>query len=751
LNISTLELAQIVSAKRISRQSTDNIRTVVCDTRRIVRSTNAVFFALQGTHSDGHKFIQDAYQKGVRTFVVSQPIQEDHLSDATFIYVDEVMEALFLLVAYCRNLLTGRVVLIAGKIGKTSVKEWLYTLLSPELSVSRSPKSYNSNLGILLSVLEANVHAQVILIEVKPHADLDPQKINALLRPEIGILTSIEGSDLPNAYFQQLFEGCSDIYHAPTLTDISFAPTQLHCVLPLTQYDTFDNSKRINVAFAQAVALHLGIDPHVLQQKIPNLPDLALRMETFEGKNDNFLIYDLYNLDIATFQNSLAFQKSIAQERSRAVVINKSATGNLLTDELQQLIAEFQPDHLFVVDQSTPENSLSHLKNTVVLIKGSPSQQLKRMTDQLKKKRHQTEVRIDLKALRKNIAVHRELLPRTTKLMAMLKATGYGSGIDKIARFIDGFGVDYFGVAFADEGVAIRNSGITTPIMVMNTYAASLQTCIECQLEPSIFDFQQLDEFIAECIHQKIEMYPIHIKVNTGMNRLGFDPDQIDQLLEIIHAQPEVTIKSVYSHLAEAENMDNQQFTLQQIDSFKRCIEKIRQSINTTFETHILNTSGIENFPNTDFSMVRLGIGMFGVASYPVIQAKLTPVVSWYSVVGQLRRVCAGQTIGYGRSYTCKRDMIIAIVPVGYADGLPRMLSNGVGYVFINGAKCAIVGNICMDMMMVDASDARAKRGDEVEIIGINCSLQQMADLQQTIPYEVMTSISERVHKIYVE
>jgi len=750
LYLKNTELAKIVLSYKTSYIFVEDIKTVAYDTRRIVQGTSTVFFALKGTNSDGHLFIPNAYYKGIRTFVVSKPINEEEYPKATFLYVKHVQEALFLLAEYVRNQLKARVVIISGGIGKTSVKEWLYAMLSPQLSVSRSPKSYNSYLGVMLSIIEANTQSDVLLIEVKPHIELSPEKINSLIRPEIGIVTSTE-TKIENSYFSKLFKGCTDIYYAEDTKHFFVENAIFHVVSTIKQQNIIDKSKKKNIALAKSVAQHLGISKNILQQKISQLPDLTLRMETFEGKNENFIIIDLYNLDITAFKNSLEFQKSVAQNKNRTLILNIKQEDKYLNDKLKQIFEEFQPLDIHYVDETTPTNFLTSLKNNVVLVKGEPSQQLIRLVDKLRNKRHATELRIDLKALRKNIAVYRRLIPENIKIMAMLKATGYGSGLNKIAKYIDGFGVDYFGVAFVDEGIELRKTEIYKPIMVMNVPKIACQSCIENNLEPVISDLLQLDQFIAECIYQKKVNYPIHLKINTGMNRLGFEPTQIDQILEILNAQPEVIIKSVYSHLADADNLSDKTFTVKQIELFQSVVDKLKQSLSYNFETHILNSAGVENFHNKNFSMVRIGIGMYGISTNKQTQQKLTPVLSWYSVVGQLRIVPKGETIGYGRTFTCEKDTIVATIPIGYADGLPRMLSNGVGFVTINGEKCPIIGKICMDMTMVDATHANAKVGDEVEIIGKHCSLQKMAEIQQTIPYEVMSSISERVHKVYIE
>lgn len=751
LALSNRQLSEIVGGKNGTGEVAQTIQSVAYDSRRVGGTGNSAFFALKGVHSDGHQYIADAYRKGVRTFVVSEETDENNYPEACFIYVDDTLEALFRLAKHHRKSFKGKVILISGKIGKTSVKEWLYHLLSPELKVSRSPKSYNSNLGIALSVLEANPFSDAVLIEVKPHAELNPQKINDLLQPDLGILTATEagGGLFSDAYFETLYKGCSALFHSERHRSFVSLTTIVRFVNPLKEEVYPSEAKRKNVALAYAVALNLGISEQKLKEKMKHLPDLALRMETFEGKNGNFIINDLYNLDVDAFRNSLEFQKSISKEKKRAVILGVQSSDLPKKQALEELIGEFKPDYFFLLNEN--ESFTEELKDTVILIKGSTSQHLLRIANQLKEKRHHTHLRINLKSLRKNIIAHKQVLPEGTKLMAMMKASGYGSGLDKIAQFVDGFGVDYFGVAFVDEGVAIRNAGITKPIMVMNTEEGNYEACINNRLEPAIFDFQQLDDFISECIYQGVYDYPIHLKIDTGMRRLGFFPDQLDQVLEIIKSQPEVKIRSVYSHLAESDNLRDKRFTEHQIKLFTQVVNKIRQVVDYPFEQHILNSPGIENYSSVDFSIARLGIGMYGVSSNPAFKRKLEPVISWYSVVSQVKTVPAGQSVGYSRSYFCKTDTVVATIPVGYADGLRRSLSNGVGYLTINGKKCPIIGKVCMDMVMVDATKARVKAGDEVEIIGPNCSLEKMADLIGTIPYEVMTSISERVHKVYVE
>jgi len=751
LALSAYKLSLIITARRCTIPTDHPIETIFYDSRRIHNGSCGAFFALKGTHTDGHHFISDAYKKNVRTFVISQEIDQSSFPDACFLLVNDVMSALFQLANYWREKLKGTLVLISGQRGKTSVKEWIYHFLSPEFRVSRSPKSYNSELGIILSLLTAQINAQIVLIEVKPHKELNPEKINQLIAPDIGILTSPFSSTTQQNFFIQLYKGCSNLFHAEE--KLSFPSIQTYFCSPkmLSLQENIDKSRQKNVAIAQSFARYIGLKEVEIEQKTKSLPDLALRMDTFKGKRNNFIINDLYNLDRYALQNSLEFQQSIAQNKKKALVIELQDIDKQKQAELEHVISQFNLDYIFFYTDQTSDTFLDALFDTVILIKGTRPQLLMRIVNKLRLQQHQTQLNIDLKALRKNITTHRQIIPEGTKMMAMLKAAGYGSGIDKIAQFIDGFGVDYFGVAFVDEGITIREAGIKKPIMVMNTQKNSYQSCIEYNLEPAIFDLQQLDDFIAECIYQNKYNYPVHIKLNTGMNRLGFEPEEINQLIENLLAQPEVKIQSVYSHLAEADNVQQCAFTCQQIEKFTQTVNKIRQSISYFFDTHILNSSGIENFPNAHFSMVRLGIGMYGIASNPAFKDRLEPVISWTSVIVQLRKVATGQSVGYGRIHRCTHDTIVATIPVGYADGLARSLGNNVGYLTINDVKCPIIGAVCMDMTLIDATEANAQVGDLVEIIGKHCSLEQMANLRHTIPYEIMTSISERVHKVYIE
>lgn len=756
LRIQNQKFIEIIQGEA-SCKSTTVVDAIVYDSRKIGDVANTVFFALVGENGNGHQFLDVAYEKGIRIFVVSEDIPKIK-DDAQYILVKDSWKALFALASYQRQQFKGSIVSISGKSGKTTVKEWLYHLLTPEKKVSRSPKSFNSQLGIALSLLELKTTSDLGIIEIKPHEDLDPVIVNQMVQPTIGVWTSSENTRsqaMSNDFVFSLFKGAKILIHADKNRDFSGISSTQVSIAPLLKKDKsspdlLENSiNLLNASLAYCVANELVNDRNLLKQKLHTLPSLALRMETFEGIDDNFIINDAYNLDFDAFRNSLEFQQSIAHGKKRAVIVGLPKNSEEQKAELLSLINEFSPESIVFVEDANDVDL--HLENTVILVKGTRGSGIYRVANRFKLKRHKTHINIDLKALRKNIVAHKNLLPKSTKIMAMVKAAGYGSGLQKMVQFVDSFGVDYFGVAYVDEGVEIREAGISKPIMVMNAEDGNFESCILNKLEPAIYDFQQLDEFISECIYQGVENYPIHLKIDTGMHRLGFETDDLDKVLEIIQSQPEVKIQSVYSHLADADNRRDKRFTEFQIQKFGTVVKKLQDEIAYKIDAHILNSAGISNHSNGSFSMARIGIGMYGVSSNPELKRKLLPVLSWYSSVSQIKTVAAGQSIGYGRTFVSKGLTVIATIPVGYADGFRRSLSNAKGYVVIHGKKCFTIGRVCMDMIMVDVSHLKVKVGDKVEIIGPTITIEMMADLVETIPYEIMTSISSRVHRSYIE
>ena len=731
----------------------DLIQEVVYDTRKINPSAGLVFFALTGPFRQGESYISAAYEKGVRVFVVHQ-VPVNKWSDASFIVVKDTLAALQLLAKNYRNKLHYPILAIAGSLGKTTVKEWLYHLLAGKLEVFRSPKSYNSQLGVALSLLQLPKKADLAIIEV---AATKPGEMNILadiLRPTHGILTNVlsshanEFSDFIQ-YSQEicsLFKGVQWLI-TPEKTEslaqlsvktISVQPNALDAFIPFQDENSILQSK-IAIAAAQEWTT-------IEEERIKSLPQLAMRLETFEGNDGSLIINDTYTLDKEAFKSSLSYQLSIAGSKRRIVLIGLSAEQLVKKDDIQELCQQFGVDEVHFLQQEE-ELTLS-LKNAVVLVKGARFMQ--RVANRLKWKQHKTQLSYNLSALKHNLNQFKNSLNAETSMLAMVKAQSYGAGLTTMAQFLEKQGIHYFGVAYSDEGKELRKSGIKTPILVMNAEEEGMETCVEYDLEPAIYDFNQLDELLKVLITQEKTAFPIHIKLDTGMKRLGFYPDQVQQLIEVLAAQPEVLVKSVYSHLAEAEDQEST-FTAKQIAQFEEICKQFESYLSYPFLRHILNSEGIAHYPNAQFDMVRIGIGLFGLSSNHLMEQRLKPVIDWTSSISQVKMIHPGESVGYGRTFIAQKEMRIAIIPIGYADGFKRSLSNGVGAVFIDNQRCPVVGRVCMDMIMVDLGELKIHSNTKVEIIGSNQSLTQFAKDCHTIPYEILTSISPRVHRSYSE
>lgn len=737
-------------------KSTLKIESVAFDTRKIINGNNTLFFALKGEFRDGHEFINEAYGKGVRTFVISKLINED-LKGATFIKVDSALIALQTLAKHHREQFSYPIIAITGSAGKTITKEWLGQLLGVKYKVIRSPKSYNSQLGVALSLLELNESADLAIIEVGISKSDEMDSLEKMIQPTIGILTSIgsahrENFDSPEQQLSEklsLFRNASRVFYHNTIEleeDTSvFQNVTIKLYSNYLEHLKFDDEiSRINASLAIACAIEFNIADTQINEQLAELDRVALRLETFDGIQNSIIINDTYNLDLDAFRSSLEYQLSIAKGKDRVVIIGTDSD----TSKLEMLLAEFEPIQVHFLDSA--EKGIESFKNAIVLVKGKRSMHMERYALRLRAKKHQTYVVIDLNAIKNNIRFFKQQLPETTKVLAMVKASSYGSGIEQIGQYLERIGVDSLGVAYADEGVELRRVGVKTPILVMNSEEYGFEECIQHSLAPCIYSTTQLDKFVKQLIYEGKSNYPIHIKIETGMNRLGFKTEELESLIEMINAQPEVRIETVYSHLANSHD-PNSTFIHEQVEVFKTAIDFLTSRVNYAFECHILNSEGVLNHPEYHFDMVRLGIGMYGYSSSEKHASLLTPAVNWYSAVSQVKNVKAGTSIGYDRKGISDVDMNIAIVPVGYADGFKRSLSNGRGGVFIQNKYCPVVGNVCMDMIMVNIGHLSVPEGEPVEIIGINQSVLDLAKKMETIPYEVLTGISKRVHRVYLE
>jgi alanine racemase len=759
------EFCTVLNGVSLTGEAALVIEQIATDTRKLLDGKQTAFFALTGEFRDGHTFITAAYEKGVRVFVVSQKCDIKMFPQAHFVLVEDTLFALQNLAAFHRRKFNYPIIGITGSAGKTTVKEWIYHLLSPSLRIIRSPKSYNSQLGVALSLLELHTDCDLALIEVGISKPGEMERLAEIVQPTLGVLTSFGRAHEENFKSTEehlteklkLFGNTQKTYYPTTINlslelnkqihGLGLKPESFKKELALVPFD--DKASLSNAMLAIALAKLLLEDLKVLKERIPMLPQLALRMETFEGINRNTIINDTYNLDLDALTHSLEFQLRVADHRKRIVIIGLDEDNYYKKDEVEKIVKYFQPDQLFILRNNEQLNAT--FEDSVVLIKGTRKADMQRLAKQYRLKNHKTVVEIDLSAVRHNITVFKKYLHHDTKLLAMVKAQSYGSGLEKMAAFLQHQGINYLGVAYADEGVELRKQGITLPILVMNAEEDGFEDCINFQLEPAIYSFNQLDTFIKELIFQGQTAYPVHLKIDTGMKRLGFELSELQRVCEILNAQPEIRIKTVYSHLSDADNRRDKRFTEHQIQRFQQGTHLLSQQLNYHFDRHILNSEGIFNYSRAQFEMVRLGIGMYGISSNPMVKTKLQPAIKWLSAISQVKKLTKGESVGYGRTFIAENETKIAVIPVGYADGFRRSLGNGKGGVYIHETYCPTVGRVCMDMIMVDVTKLHVKEGDRVEIIGKKQPIEKFAELMGTIPYEVMTGISKRVHRIYLE
>lgn len=765
INLSIEAFAGVIGA-RLENENHEIIQLIAFDSRKISNPSNTAFFAFQGEFRNGHDFIQNAYNKGIKTFVIEQKFDARNFPNATFLFVENPLIALQKLAKFHRSKFNYPIVAITGSVGKTIVKEWIYHLISGEKKVIRSPKSYNSQIGVALSLLALDETADLAIIEAGISKPGEMQLLKEMIEPSIGIFTAFGSAHRSN------FESTDQHLSEKLALFENTYPTLIHESIELSQnnlekihgklvekenFKSFlehspyqDKASLDNLSLCIAFALEIGISEKIISERIKDLPRLALRMETFDGINENLIINDTYNLDLDALSQSLEFQLSIANGKKRVAILAVDALNEKQKIEVQNTLDKFKLDEVvFVSKENIP--SFDKIHQSVVLIKGTRSSQLQKIARLFQLKKHKTRVEIDFSAVKNNLNYFRSLTKIGTKILVMVKASSYGSGAEKMAEFLEKSGVEYLGVAYADEGVELRKHGIKLPILVMNADEEGFNDIIQYQLEPAIFSYKMMDEFVKALIMENIEQYPVHLKFDTGMRRLGFTPSEIEKVVELFQAQPEIKLKSVYSHLADSDNLLDTSYSLEQISIFNNICSYLDSKLNYPFDRHLLNTEGIARFPEATYEMVRLGIGIYGYTANPMIQQELQPAISWKSIVSQIKTIYPGESVGYSRKFVAAKITQIGVIPVGYADGFKRSLGNRTGGFIIQGKWCPVVGSVCMDMTMVDITGVDTFEGDEVEIIGKNQTLQNLADAMETIPYEVLTSISKRVQRIYLE
>jgi len=805
------EIAQILHPNRTFITDPNSfVQHLFYDSRKIVQADNGIFFALQ-KNRDGHRYIREAYDKGVRNFVLQiDSAQEMEFLEANILWVADSLVAMQELATFHRQKFDYPVIGITGSNGKTIVKEWLFQLMSPEYKIYRSPKSYNSQLGVALSLWGLSDQYNLALIEAGISEKGEMQRLEQMIKPTIGLLTNIgvahkagfkskeekiyeklelfkhvETMIFPNTYLENvqlpyrprkfswgLDEGLSlEVYSIKQVNDrftmVTFYYTGRTFAVEVPFVDKGNVENAINCV---AVMLRFGYENEVIASRIKELQPVAMRLELKKGKKNSSIIDDSYSNDLDALQIALEFLNQQGQHPFKMLILS-DIPGVTIEDEkslskLRRLLSEYRLDKLILIGEVLPKlaaqfdvpsisysdtaafladiRSLS-FENATVLLKGGREFHFERISQLLVAKSHDTVLEINLNALENNLNVYRQLLPKHVKLMTMVKAFSYGSGSFEIANLLQFNRVDYLTVAFADEGVDLRGAGITLPIVVMSPDESSFESIVQYNLEPEIYSFRILFSFLNFLKTKQITSFPIHIKIDTGMHRLGFMPDEVNRLIAVLRTEAVLEVKSAFSHLASAGNEKDREFTQRQIDLLDDFTKRLESGLGYSFLRHIAATSGIELWPNAYFDMVRLGIGLYGIDierhDLPIREASTLK-----TNVTQIKYLPASETVGYNRHGVLYRDSKIATIKIGYADGYDRRFGNGVGKMLVNGFLVPTIGDICMDMCMLDVTDVEV--GEEDEVI-VYPDIKSAAKAIGTIPYELLTSISQRVKRVY--
>ncbi len=820
-------VAEILGAKPYIRgEAASVVRHLLTDSRKIVSAPVSLFFAIRGDRRDGHEFIPDLHAAGVRNFVITDSAVPEKFPDSNFIITTDTLGALQQLAAHHRSLFTYPVIGITGSNGKTIVKEWLYQLLREDKHIVRSPKSYNSQIGVPLSVWEMRANNDLGVFEAGISEPGEMEKLQQIIHPDIGILTNIGSAhdehfasmaDKVNEKLQ-LFRNCSTLIYCKDylliteqISKASFLPqglklftwskrqradlqigrvskdnaeTEIQGIFKnsfLTIRIPFtDDASVENAIQCWATMLFLGYDNEVISSRMQLLSPVAMRLEMKEGVNNCSIINDSYNSDIGSLTIALDFLNQQKQHAKKTLVLSDilqsgkdeealyhDVAGLLQKKGVSRLIGigpaisrqseQFTSEKSFY--PSTDEFLKSYLpaqfQNETILLKGARLFGFERISKVLQQKAHETVLEINLNALVHNLNYYRARLKPDTKAMVMVKAFTYGSGSFEISNVLQFHRADYLAVAYADEGVELRKAGITLPIVVMNPEEQSFDTILHYNLEPEIYSFRILQQF-SESVKRRLADQPgikvsIHIKLDTGMHRLGFERDDINELVVRIRNNRHLRIVSVFSHLVASDEAVHDGFTRQQAESFTVMADQICGHFQHKIFRHILNSAGIMRFPEYQFDMVRLGIGLHGIAATIHEQKQLQFVSTLKTTISQIKTVKANDTIGYSRKGKVSRDTQVATVAIGYADGLNRKLGYGAGKMLVQGKLCPTIGSICMDMTMLDVTDTQAKEGDEVMVFGPGYSIVDMARDLGTIPYEILTMVSQRVKRIYFQ
>lgn len=814
MNYTVQHIAEITNSQVIGDGSL-LIKNIAYDSRIIYSTRNTAFIAINTHKNSGEKFIESAMDKGINVI-----ISEHHypaFDNITWIIVENSVEFLQKLAKYHFEHSHLQSIGITGSNGKTILKEWLYQCLWNEFPTVKSPKSFNSQIGLPLSLLQINNSHHLGIFEVGISKPDEMEKLENIFHPQIGLLTHIGTAHAANFSSEEelidekiiLFKNSEVIiYNGDNLlvdqkikksysdkkliaygfkkeNDVfiknNISKDENIIVEYLGEEISFPAHQRDEATLTNAMALisvlkELNIENKKIVEKINLLKAVEMRLEAIEGIKGNIIINDSFNLDLDSLKTALQFLNEYNKSEKSLVltdIVGVNSNAKELYEEVSELVNEQNFDSVFLIGDEISNFSelfkaktytfidtkelieskhLSDIENQIILLKGARKFEIEKLKDILELRKHDTVLEVNLNAILHNINYHKSLLKPGTKMMAMVKANAYGLGSFEVSEFLQHHHIDYLGVAYADEGVELRKKGITTPIIVMNPEQHSYQTIIEYNLEPEIYSFRVLELFY-EAVQKSgyDKKYPIHIKLETGMHRLGFKDFELDQLSETL-SHKNVKVQSMFSHLSSSDMPEEKEFTLKQLEVFDKNSSYLIGKLGYTPIRHILNSAGITSYKDHQHDMVRIGIGMLGESADAEIQKQLRSVVSFKTVISQISTVENGESVGYSRRYKADHPTRIATIPVGYADGIPRLIGNQVGNVGVNKTLAPIVGNICMDMMMINVDHIpNVKEGDTVTVFNAKPSLKEFAGYCKTITYEVLTSISPRVKRIYIK
>lgn len=823
-------IAQIIKAEWLQQKNDAAIEHILLDSRKLLFPDKTLFFALHGERRNGTLFIRELYDKGVLNFIVDDNFSADAIANypnANFLQVKNVLISLHTLTAYHRKEFTIPVIGITGSNGKTIVKEWLYQLLHESYNIVRNPKSYNSQIGVPLSVWQINNQHTLGIFEAGISQPDEMQRLEKIIEPTIGIFTNI-GEAHSEGFLNvrqkvneklKLFVNAQVLIYCADNPDINeaiatfstnvrsddaftlfswskknkatlqivsvekntnktsvtanYQGVEVNCIIPFVDDASIENA--IN---CWCTLLHLQISNQEIAARMLLLQNVEMRLELKQGINNCSIINDSYSADINSLSIALDFLAQQQQHTNRTLILSDILQSGKNVKELYADIAamlqqkgiirligigpeisaqkeSFREIHNSFFFSSTNDFKQQfhsmHFYNETILLKGARVFEFEQISHLLEQKVHQTVLEINLNAITHNLKQYQQQLNPGVKLMAMVKAFSYGSGGFEIANLLQFHKVDYLAVAYADEGVELRKAGITLPIMVMNVEETTFDVLVQFNLEPELFSFNILSLFQNYLEKSGINYYPVHIKIDTGMHRLGFEQQDIAQLTKILTNSSIFKVQSVFSHLAASDSAVHDDFTQMQFKSFMQCCDILKQKVGYSFLCHIANTSAIHRHKEMQLDMVRLGIGLYGADNNPSMQQRLKNVTTLKTTISQIKKVKAGESVGYSRKGVTVKDSTIATVRIGYADGYPRVLSNGVGKMWVAGSWVPVIGNVCMDMTMLDISGLDVAEGDDVIVFGEALPVNNLAQWAATIPYEILTGISQRVKRIYYE